>query len=84
MKKRIFLASLAVSLAALLPASKVAQAKQPEPTRDPQLAQPKPSATLKEDFVLFRSDGQPFETAYHASHRSHMSHRSHSSHYSGY
>ncbi len=90
MKKRQFLAPLAVSLAALLggvPAP--AKASVDKTGNEVKAIQAVSAVNSEEPLVLTRADGTTLRLAdheshmSHASHASHSSHASHASHYSG-
>lgn len=82
MKKRAFLAPLAVSVAALMPNAQ-AQATTTEmlvkPVDEITTSAPQTNPT----FVIERADPSGVLMAQHYSHASHSSHASHVSHYSG-
>ena len=84
MKKRAFLAPLAISVAALLSASpsdaSIDQKVSAEVAREAS-GKAGVAEAMEELLVLERNDGTAIQTAYHYSHRSHYSHQSHRSHY---
>jgi hypothetical protein len=86
MKKRLFLAPLAVSVAALLGSSPTDAKASAAASGSPVLAAGINSQGLVSggDLVIERSVGQGSAIAQHSSHMSHESHSSHSSHRSGF
>ncbi len=84
MKKRQFLAPLAVSVAALFGGGRVPAQAATDPARVPAATAPGASAPMAADhLVLTRGAGGELRLADHESHASHASHASHSSHASG-
>ena len=81
MKKRSFLAPLAVSIAALLGGIPAGHAAVDATTK---IESPTKPAKVAGDFVLKRSGDFRLAQYGHDSHMSHDSHESHSSHVSGY
>lgn len=81
MKKRQFLAPLAISIAALLGTNAKVDAL---PHGHPTIAQAVASTALPSpsSFVIERSAGVLAQQSFHTSHVSHASHESHSSHVS--
>ena len=84
MKKRAFLAPVAVSLAGLL--TGIPQPSQASNNPNSALENPTKVTKGANSFVLKRSAGRDGQLAqdYHVSHASHDSHASHESHVSGY
>jgi hypothetical protein len=80
MKKRQFLAPLAVSVAALFGGARVPAQASTDPARVPIATTPVASAPVAANhFLLTRSDGGELRLADHDSHASHASHSSHAS-----
>jgi hypothetical protein len=84
MKKRDFLAPLAVSIAALLGSSVASAAPTPRPGTTITVKAPGADQRVPPAFVLERPIPGKIVTAGHSSHSSHVSHSSHYSHRSGY
>jgi hypothetical protein len=80
MKKRAFLAPLAVSVASLLGGAPVPAHATVSTT--PSVEKISASTAAGADFVLRRNSSNGVQIADHESHYSHESHSSHSSHYS--
>jgi hypothetical protein len=86
MKKRAFLAPMAVSLSALLPAAGANATPANEAADNQRTLEPAPVETrsiASGDLVLSATAPGMTQLAYHVSHYSHSSHASHQSHYSG-
>lgn len=81
MKKRAFLAPLALSVASLLGGVPV-PAAHASISDTPNVEKISAGTTAGADFVLHRNSGDGVQIADHESHYSHESHSSHSSHYS--
>ncbi|MGI0134102.1 MAG: hypothetical protein ACREBW_04000 [Candidatus Micrarchaeaceae archaeon] len=83
MKKRLFLAPLAVSVAALLGGTALPTHAAAASETTPSVMTPTASAVKIDRLVLGRSAGGELGQTDHTSHASHDSHSSHSSHVSG-
>ena len=84
MKKRQFLAPLAVAVATLLSASVASAAVQDKTVTHETVKIVSEAGISPDTLVIERSNQTTIETAYHRSHYSHRSHSSHSSHQSHY